>query len=95
MGPNKSVATMSYDSDKKAYTLTQAENNGPVIFANGQSQGSTLIWTAELSMGAKKVSVRTTVKEASSRAYDFSWELLTDGGAPLEIMRGSAVKAGG
>jgi hypothetical protein len=92
MGPVKSVAIMSYDTEKKAYTYTAAESNMPVFTALGHTKGTTWNWRAESMMGAQKVITRVTITEGGPKAYDMLIEVSMDGKTFAPIVQGKATR---
>jgi hypothetical protein len=93
MGAMKSVAIMTYDAEKKAYTYTAAESNMPVFTALGQAQGGTWTWRNESSTGTQKMITRVTIKEGGPKAYDLLIEMSMDGKTFAPIVQGKATKS--
>jgi hypothetical protein len=88
-GKTKSVAIMTYDTDKKAYTYYGVESGMPVAHAAGQKKGDT--WVYEGDSGGMKS--RVTVKETSPTSYSFKFEFSQDGTNWMTVMEGSAKKS--
>jgi len=51
MGPSKTLAIMSYDRQKKAYTYYAVEKGFPPFMALGKNTGNTWNWDTEMAMG--------------------------------------------
>jgi len=94
MGPTKSLSIMSYDTEKKAYTYTGVESNGPVFTALGKVEGGTWSWSSEGKMGTQVMKTKVTVKEAGPTTYEFRMEVSTNGGPFTPVMDGKSTKGG-
>jgi hypothetical protein len=88
-GKTKSVAIMTYDTNKKAYTYTGVESGMPVAFAVGQKTGDTWVYMGE-DGGMKS---RVTIQQTSPTSYKFTFELSTDGSNWMTLMEGESKKS--
>jgi hypothetical protein len=87
-GKTKSVAIMTYDANRKAYTYTGVESGMPVAFAMGKKTGDTWVYTGE-DGGMKS---RVTIQVTSQTSYTMKFEMSTDGSTWMTVMEGTAKK---
>ena len=88
-GEVKSVGILSYDMDKKAYTYYGLETGHPPAYALGEKTGDTWVYDGE--GGGMKT--RVTIKETSSNAYSFTFEISQDGSSWTTVMEGTGQKS--
>ncbi len=95
MGPVKSVAIMSYDPDKKAYTYYAVEAGMPPFMATGKNDGKTWNWETESKMGGKVTKTAVTVTVPSPTSQTFDMKMSEDGGKTWkQVMSGKSTKSG-
>ena len=94
MGPTKSFAIMSYDTEQEMYTYHAVESNMPAFSAMGQREGETWNWTSETKMGPETMKIRVTITETSPTSYTFKLEMSTDDGTNwMTSVEGTSTKA--
>jgi hypothetical protein len=80
MGPSKSLAIMTYDTEKKAYIYYAVESGMPAFMATGTSDGKVWNWKAESKWGGKTITTAVTVTLASPTSQTFEMKMSEDGG---------------
>ena len=94
MGPTKTFAIMSYDTEKMAYTYHAVESNMPAFSSLGQREGKTWNWTSEAKMGSETMKIRVTITEMPPNSYTFKLEMSTDDGTNwMTSLEGTSTKA--
>jgi hypothetical protein len=95
MGPTKTLAIMSYDSEKKAYTYYAVESGFPAFMATGKNMGKVWNWDTVSRMGEKTVTTAVTVTVTSATSQTFELKMSTDGGKTwIPSMSGKSTKSG-
>jgi hypothetical protein len=95
MGPTKSLAIMSYDSEKKAYTYYAVESGFPAFMATGKNVGKAWNWEAVSKMGDETMHTAVTVTLTSPTSQTFELKMSTDGGKTwIPSMSGKSTKIG-
>jgi Protein of unknown function (DUF1579) len=95
MGPTKTIAIMSYDTDKKAYTYYAVESGFPAFTATGKNVGKAWNWETVSKMGDQTVNTAVTVTLTSPTSQTFEMKMSTDGGKTwVPAMSGKSTKAG-
>ena len=92
MGQGTETAYMGYDSNEKMYTYDSFNTLGEADHAKGNLDGDTWIWHSETRVGAQTIKGRLTIKMLSSTAYNFKFEMSTDGGTWSTILEGKDTK---
>src|SRR5215471_5153949 len=92
-GKTAGLAIFGYDTNTKVYTYQAYNSMGEVESAQGSLEGNIWTWTNERKVGDKVMHGRFTVKTVSPTAYDFKFEMASEGGDWTTIMEGKATKA--
>ncbi|HJS73363.1 MAG TPA: DUF1579 family protein [Vicinamibacteria bacterium] len=80
MGPSKTLAIMSYDREKKAYTYYAVEKDFPPFMAIGKNTGNTWNWDTDATMGGQTMKTKVTVTLTTPTTQTFEMKMSTDGG---------------
>ena len=80
MGPTKTLAIMSYDAEKKAYTYYAVESGFPPFMATGKNVGKVWNWKTVSKMGGQTMNTAVTVTVTSPTSQTFEMKMSTDGG---------------
>lgn len=92
IGKGAETAYMGYDGNDKMYTYDSFNTLGEADHAKGNVSGDTWTWQSETRMGAQSMKGRLTVKVLSATAYNFKFELSTDGTTWTTALEGKATK---
>ena len=92
-GKATGMAIFGYDANNKVYTYQAYNSRGEAESAQGTLEGNIWTWTNEHKIGDKVMHGRYTVKTASPTAYDFKFEMASEGGDWSPVMEGKATKA--
>jgi hypothetical protein len=94
MGPTKSLAIMSYDPEKKAYTYYMTESGFPPFMALGKNDGHTWNWDTETKMGGQTMLTKVTVTVTTPTTQSFEMKMSMDGGKTwLPAVSGKSTKS--
>ncbi len=80
MGPTKSLAIMTYDTEKKAYTYYAVEADFPAFLATGTTDGKVWNWTTETKIGSETMTTAVTITVTSPTSRTFEMKMSMDGG---------------
>ena len=92
MGSGSGASYMGYSNDAKAYTYREFNSWGEFTDAKGSLDGDTWTWTSDEKMGDASMKGKFTMKILSPTAYNFSFEMSSDGAKWDLIMDGKATK---
>jgi Protein of unknown function (DUF1579) len=92
MGKGAETAYMGYDSNDKMYTYDSFSTLGEADHAKGNVDGDTWTWQSETRMSAQTMKGRLTIKVLSARAYDFRFEMSTDGTTWTTVLEGKTTR---
>jgi hypothetical protein len=94
MGKMKEMATMGYDTNKKAYTYHAVNSMGEEESSAGTVKGSDWDWRSDDFINGKPVKGHFTIHEDSPTSYSMKFEGSSDGGKTWKtIMTAKATKA--
>jgi hypothetical protein len=95
MGPTKTIAIMSYDTEKKAYTYYAVESGFPAFLATGKTNGKVWNWETVSKMGDQTFHTAVTVTLTSPTSHAFEVKMSTDGGKTwFPAVSGKRTKSG-
>ncbi len=95
MGPVKTLAIMTFDTEKKAYTYYAVEPGMPPFMAIGKNEGKAWNWTTETSMSGQTMKTAVTVTVLTPTSQIFEMKMSTDGGKTwAPAMSGKSTKSG-
>ena len=95
MGPVKTLAIMTYDTEKKAYTYYAVEPGMPPFMAIGKNEGKAWNWMTEMNMGSQTMKTAVTVTVPTPTSQTFEMKTSTDGGKTwMPVMSGKSTKSG-
>ena len=95
MGPTKTIAIMSYDAEKKAYTYYAVESGFPAFTATGNTDGKVWNWETVSKMGDQTFHTAVTVTLTSPTSQTFEMKMSTDGGKTwIPSVSGKSTKSG-
>ena len=80
-GSGSRLAVMSYDPDKKVYTVEEFASDGRHELMSATLNGDTWTWTGEANYGGMTIERRLTEKVTSPTSYTTKYEVSADGGA--------------
>lgn len=92
MGKGTETAYMGYDSNDKMYTYDSFNTLGEADHAKGNLDGDTWTWHSETRVGEQTMKGRLTIKMLSAVAYNFKFEMSTDGDTWNTILEGKDTK---
>jgi hypothetical protein len=92
MGKGAETAYMGYDSDDKLYTYDSFNTLGEADHAKGNVDGDTWTWQSETRMSAQTTRGRLTIKVLSARAYNFKFEMSSNGTTWTTVLEGRATR---
>jgi len=93
MPAGTSTAYMGWDANDKAYTYDEFNSTGEAVHSKGTVDGDTWTWTNDMKMGPQTMKGRFTMKILSPTAYNYKFEMSSDGGASWNlIMDGKETK---
>ena len=92
MGKGAETAYMGYDSNDKTYTYDSFNTLGEADHAKGNVDGDTWTWQSETRVGAQTMKGRLTIKVISATAYNFRFEMSTDGATWNTVLEGKDTK---
>jgi hypothetical protein len=88
-GPNKSLAIMGYNPERKHYTYYAIDNSGmPPEPVRGTLTGDTWVWEGEGTMGGQPIKGRYTIKTVSPDEYSWTWEMQMGNGPWTMVAEG-------
>lgn len=92
-GSGTGLSVMSYDPDKKLYTIEDFSSDGRHELISGTVNGDTWTWTGEANYGGMTIERRLTEKVISPTSYTTKYEVSADGGATwMPFWEGKASK---
>jgi hypothetical protein len=92
-GSTSGQAIYGCDSDGKTYTYHSVDASGEKEDSVGNVEGQTWVWLSNPTLADESaVKGRFTVKEDSSRAYSFKFEMAPANGEWTVVMEGKALK---
>jgi hypothetical protein len=95
MGPVKTLAIMTYDAEKKAYTYYAVEPGMQPFMAIGKNEGKAWNWMTEMNMGGQTMKTAVTVTVPTPTSQTFEMKMSTDGGKTwVPLMSGKSTKSG-
>jgi Protein of unknown function (DUF1579) len=92
MGKGTETAYMGWDGEEKVYTYDSFNSMGEADHAKGKLDGDTWTWRSETRMGAQTMKGRLTLKMRSATAYDFKFEMSSDGKTWQTVLEGKDTK---
>ena len=92
MGDGTGISVMGYSADDKAYTYREFNSWGEFDDSKGSVDGDTWTWTSDEKMGDKVVKGRFIMKMTSATAYNFTYEMSSDGTKWTMAVDGKATK---
>ncbi len=92
MGKGTETAYMGYDSNDKMYTYDSFNTLGEADHAKGNVDGDTWTWQSETRVGAQTMKGRLTIKVLSATAYNFKFEMSSDGATWNTVLEGKDKK---
>jgi uncharacterized protein DUF1579 len=92
MGKGTETAYMGYDSNDKMYTYDSFNTLGEADHAKGNVDGDTWTWLSETRMGPQTMKGRLTIKVISATAYNFKFEMSSDGTTWNTVLEGKDTK---
>ena len=92
MGKGTETAYMGYDSDEKMYTYDSFNSLGEADHAKGNADGKTWIWLSDTRVGAQTMKGRLTITVVSATAYNFKFEVSSDGSTWNTVLEGKDTK---
>lgn len=93
MGAGTSTAYMGWDPNDKVYTYDEFNSMGEVTHSKGTNDGDTWTWLNDMKMGPQTMKGRFTMKILSPTAYDYKYEVSSDGTKWELFMDGKETKA--
>jgi len=88
MGKGTETSYMGWDADTRTYTYDSFNSMGEVDRARGTVDGDTWTWLSETQIGPQSVKARLTQKMRSPNAYDFRFEVSSDGKTWKTVLEG-------
>jgi len=92
MGKGTETAYMGWDGDERIYTYDSFNSMGEADHAKGSLDGDTWTWRSETRIGAQTMKGRLTLKMRSASAYDFRFEMSSDGKTWTTVLEGKDTK---
>ena len=92
MGKGAETSYMGYDSNDKMYTYDSFNTLGEADHAKGNVDGDTWTWQSETRMGSQTIKGRLTIKVLSATAYNFKFEMSSDGTTWNAVLEGKDTK---
>jgi Protein of unknown function (DUF1579) len=94
MGPTKTLGILGYSPEEKVYTYYGLDNSAMTMMSipRGTISGDTWTYEDESKMGGQRLKSRFVVKQLSSDAYTFEWELRGEGGPWNTVMEGKSTR---
>ena len=92
IGTGTETSYMGYDSNDRTYTYDSFNSLGEASHARGNLDGDTWTWQSETTVGAQTMKGRLTIKVLSAAAYNFRFEVSTDGTTWSTVMEGKDTK---
>ena len=92
IGTGTETSYMGYDSNARTYTYDSFNSLGEASHARGHLDGDTWTWQSETTVGAQTMKGRLTIKVLSAAAYNFRFEVSTDGTTWSTLMEGKDTK---
>jgi len=86
MGKGAETSYMGYDTYDSFNTLGEADH------AKGNVDGDTWTWQSETRMGSQTIKGRLTIKVLSATAYNFKFEMSSDGTTWKTVLEGKDTK---
>jgi len=92
MAKGTESAYMGYDSDNKMYTYDSFNSLGEADHAKGNVDGDTWTWLSETRVGLQTMKGRLTIKVLAATAYNFKFEISSDGTTWNTVLEGKDTK---
>jgi hypothetical protein len=92
MGIGTGLSVVGYSTDDKAYTYREFNSWGEFTDSRGTVDGDTWTWTSDEKMGGTTMKGRFIMKITSATAYNFTFDMSTDGTKWSYVMEGKASK---
>ena len=94
IGKGTETSYMGYDSNERMYTYDSFNSLGEASHARGNLNGDTWTWPgqSETRVGPQTMKGRLTIKVLSATAYNFRFEVSTDGTTWSIVMEGKDTK---
>ena len=87
-----STAYMGWDPNDKVYTYDEFNSMGEAVHSKATINGDTWVWTNDMKMGPQTMKGRFTMKILSPTAYDYTFEVSSDGAKWMLVMDGKETK---
>jgi Protein of unknown function (DUF1579) len=91
-GNGSGVSVLGYSAVDKTYTYREFNSWGEFEDSKGTLDGNTWIWTSDEKMGDTVMKGRFTMKFTSPAAYNFTYEMSSDGSKWTTAVDGKATK---
>lgn len=92
LGKGTETAYMGYDSNDKMYTYDSFNTLGEADHAKGNVDGDTWTWQSETRIGPQTMKGRLTITVISATAYNFKFEMSSDGTTWNTVLEGKDTK---
>jgi hypothetical protein len=92
LGKGTETSYMGYNSHDKTYTYDSFNTLGEADHAKGNLDGDTWTWLSETRMGQQTLKGRLTLKVISTTAYNFKFEMSSDGTTWNTVIEGKDTK---
>jgi len=92
MGQGTETSYMGYDSNDRMYTYDSFNSLGEASHARGNLDDAAWTWQSETTIGPQTMKGRLTIKMQSATAYDFRFDVSTDGTTWSTVMVGKDTK---
>ena len=92
MGKGTETSYMGYDSNDRMYTYDSFNSLGEASHARGNLDDAAWTWQSETTIGPQTMKGRLTIKMQSATAYDFRFDVSTDGTTWSTVMVGKDTK---
>ncbi|HZQ70612.1 MAG TPA: DUF1579 family protein [Terriglobales bacterium] len=93
MGSGTGISLMGYNPEDKTYFYDEYNSMGEAARSTGTNEGDTWTWMGEQKMGPQVMKGRFIMKILSPTAYNFKYEISTDGATWNLVMEGKATKS--
>jgi hypothetical protein len=92
MGSGSGISVMGYNTEDKTYTYDEYNSMGEAVHSTGKLDGNTWTWLGTEKMGPQVIHGRFSMNIVSPTAYNFKYEMSTDGSTWNTMMDGKATK---
>ena len=92
MGDGTNISVMGYSADDKSYSYREFNSWGEFVDSKGSLDTDTWTWVNDEKEDGKTVKGRFTMKFISPTAYNFTYEMSTDGTKWTMVLDGKATK---